>query len=161
MKQDTLFEVILKQGDAPLYITTRVSTEVFSKCMEEFKTTDEFNRGEFTDETILEFLEGRLDYIEPFDIFPTAVIDLTKSLTKKQQGIMDEFNLITDDREIEFISLDELTYQWKGEELIELYIEDFYTGDCIVEIDEEFCEPRYFISLNYEVIYLDGIEEKK
>jgi len=51
--------------------------------------------------------------------------------------------------------------RWKGEELIELYIEDFYTGDCIVEIDEEFCEPRYFISLNYEVIYLDGIEEKK
>ena len=74
---------------------------------------------------------------------------------------MDELNLITDEREIFYVSLTELTFQWKGEDLIELFIEDFYEGDCIVSIDEEYCEPRYFISINYEIIYLDDLIEKK
>jgi len=75
--------------------------------------------------------------------------------------MLEEFNLIDDERELFFMSLDDLTYQWKGEDLIELFIEDFYEGNCPISIDEEYCEPRYFISINYEVIYLDDILEKK
>jgi hypothetical protein len=73
---------------------------------------------------------------------------------------MDELNLITNEVEIEYFDLRELTYEWKSTWFVELFVNDFYTGDCEVYLDEEMCN-RPYIELNYEIIYLDWICEKK
>jgi len=65
--------------------------------------------------------------------------------------------LITEETHVDFSNYDQLSYQDKNE-VIELFVDDFYIGDMEVWKDSEM-EDREYICINYEVIYLDTIKK--
>ena len=71
LEQDFLYEIYLNKKDAPLYITTRIEWELIKARLNEFKKTDDYIIGQFTDETIIEFLQDEYYDVEPYDIFPS------------------------------------------------------------------------------------------
>ena len=46
------------------------------------------------------------------------------------------------------------------EEVIELFVDDFYIGDLKVFLDSEM-EEREYVTINYEIIYLDNLKLRK
>ena len=73
-----------------------------------------------------------------------------------------ERNLLTEDIEIDYNCMTELSYEYLGQtDYIELYVNDFYIGILPTEGDD--CE-RYntsYIIVNYEVIFLEDITNRK
>jgi hypothetical protein len=67
--------------------------------------------------------------------------------------------LINEEELIEFDSYEQLSFENK-DELIELFIDDFYIGDLKVWKDSEM-EGREYVCINYEIIYLDTLTERK
>lgn len=67
--------------------------------------------------------------------------------------------LIEEEELIEFDSYEQLSFENK-DELIELFIDDFYIGDLKVWKDSEM-EGREYVCINYEIIYLDTLTERK
>lgn len=64
---------------------------------------------------------------------------------------------ITEEDHVEFDKYDQLSYQDKNE-LIELFVDDFYIGDMEVWGDSEM-DGREYICINYEIIYLDTLKK--
>lgn len=67
--------------------------------------------------------------------------------------------LIEEEELIEFDSYEQLSFENK-DELIELFIDDFYIGDLKVWKDSEM-EGREYVCINYEIVYLDTFTERK
>lgn len=67
--------------------------------------------------------------------------------------------LIEEEELIEFDSYEQLSFENK-DELIELFIDDFYIGDLKVWKDSEM-EGREYVCINYEIVYLDTLTERK
>jgi hypothetical protein len=70
---------------------------------------------------------------------------------------MKALNLIREEDQVEFERYDQLSYQDKNE-VIELFVDDFYIGDMEVWKDSEM-ESREYVCINYEIIYLDTIKK--
>ena len=66
---------------------------------------------------------------------------------------MEELNLIGEEDQVEFERYDQLSYQDKNE-VIELFVDDFYIGDMKVWKDSEM-EGREYVCINYEIISLN------
>ena len=71
--------------------------------------------------------------------------------------MFEDFNLITEEDEVEYKNIIDLSYKNKGE-VVELFVDDFYTGDVKVYLDSEM-DGREYICLNHEIIYLDSIKD--
>lgn len=67
--------------------------------------------------------------------------------------------LIEEEELIEFDSYEQLSFENK-DELIELFVDDFYIGDLKVWKDSEM-EGREYVCINYEIVYLDTLTERK
>tara|TARA_Y100000389_G_scaffold204137_1_gene255185 strand:+ start:468 stop:674 length:207 start_codon:yes stop_codon:yes gene_type:complete len=67
--------------------------------------------------------------------------------------------LIEEEELIEFDSYEQLSFENK-DELIELFVDDFYIGDLKVWKDSEM-EDREYVCINYEIVYLDTLTERK
>lgn len=72
-------------------------------------------------------------------------------------------NLITEEDEVIYTNENQLSYEQiiiNDEcDFIELYVDDFYIGDCEVWLDAEM-DSREYIILNYTIVYLDTINLK-
>jgi len=70
-------------------------------------------------------------------------------------------NLITEEDEVDYTNDNQLSYEQIIEndecDYVELYVDDFYIGDCEVWLDSEM-DSREYIILNYTIVYLDTIE---
>ena len=66
---------------------------------------------------------------------------------------------LTEEDEIEYKKISQLSYVNK-EEVIELFVDDFYIGDLKVFLDSEM-EEREYVTINYEIIYLDNLKLRK
>lgn len=71
---------------------------------------------------------------------------------------MESLNLIKEEDHVEFERYDQLSYQDKNE-VIELFVDDFYIGDIEVWKDS-LMEGREYVCINYEIIYLDELKTK-
>jgi hypothetical protein len=65
-------------------------------------------------------------------------------------------NLITEETEVKYNKLQQLTYFDFDEDTISLYIDKIFCGDIKVWQDSEM-NKREYICINYEIIYLDTI----
>ena len=65
-------------------------------------------------------------------------------------------NLITEVDEVDYTNDEQLSYEPMLEGFVELYVDDFYIGDCEVWLDAEM-DSRQYITLNYTIVYLDTI----
>jgi hypothetical protein len=65
---------------------------------------------------------------------------------------------ITEEDHVEFTKYEQLSYFDKGEENIELYVDNEYLGDMKVWLDSEM-DNREYITLNYEIVYLDELKK--
>jgi hypothetical protein len=72
-------------------------------------------------------------------------------------------NLITEEFEVDYTNDNQLSYEQiiiNDEcDYVELYVDDFYIGDCEVWLDAEM-DSREYIVLNYTIVYLDTITLK-
>ena len=72
-------------------------------------------------------------------------------------------NLITEEDEVIYTNENQLSYEQiiiNDEcDFVELYVDDFYIGDCEVWLDAEM-DSREYIILNYSIVYLDTINLK-
>lgn len=68
---------------------------------------------------------------------------------------MSNIYLINEEDKVNFKSYDQLSYANKGD-LIELYINSNYEGDVKVWKDSQM-NDREYITINYEIIYLDTL----
>ncbi len=72
-------------------------------------------------------------------------------------------NLITEEDEVYYTNDNQLSYEQIIEndecDYVELYVDDFYIGDCEVWLDAEM-DSREYIILNYIIVYLDTINLK-
>ena len=72
-------------------------------------------------------------------------------------------NLITEEFEVDYTNDNQLSYEQiiiNDEcDYVELYVDDFYIGDCEVWLDSEM-DSREYIVLNYTIVYLDTITLK-
>lgn len=66
--------------------------------------------------------------------------------------------IITEETEVKYQNLDDLSYIDFGEDMIALYVNKQFEGDIKVWKDSEM-EGREYICINYEIIYLDTIKE--
>jgi hypothetical protein len=70
-------------------------------------------------------------------------------------------NLITEEFEVDYTNDNQLSYEQiiiNDEcDYVELYVDDFYIGDCEVWLDAEM-DSREYIVLNYTIVYLDTIK---
>lgn len=66
---------------------------------------------------------------------------------------------ITEEDHVEFTKYEQLSYFDKGEENIELYVDNEYLGDMKVWLDSEM-DNREYITLNYEIVYLDELKKQ-
>ena len=71
---------------------------------------------------------------------------------------MESLNLIKEEDHVEFERYDQLSYQDKNE-VIELFVDDFYIGDIEV-CKDSLMEGREYVCINYEIIYLDELKTK-
>jgi hypothetical protein len=67
------------------------------------------------------------------------------------------WDLITEEDEVDYTNDEQLTYSLFDADHIELYVDDFYIGKCQIWNDNEM-DNRNYITLNYNIIYLDTIK---
>jgi hypothetical protein len=67
--------------------------------------------------------------------------------------------ILTEESEIYYKNISQLSYENK-DEVVELFVDDFYVGDLKVFLDSEM-EEREYITINYEIIYLDSLTLRK
>ena len=67
-------------------------------------------------------------------------------------------NIITEETEVKYQNLDELSYVDFYDDMVALYVNKEFEGDIKVWNDSEM-DGREYICVNYEIIYLDTIKE--
>ena len=66
--------------------------------------------------------------------------------------------LITEEDEVKYRNLDELSYMDFDDETVALYLNKEYEGDIKVWKDSEM-DGREYVCINYEIVYLDTLKE--
>lgn len=66
--------------------------------------------------------------------------------------------LITEEDEVKYQNLDELSYMDFGEGTVSLYVKKEYEGDIKVWKDSEM-DGREYVCINYEIVYLDTLKK--
>ena len=63
---------------------------------------------------------------------------------------------LTEESQIDYNELSDLSYYETGTENVDVYVEDTYIGEIEVFTDRE-NDEREYICINYEMVYLDTI----
>lgn len=66
---------------------------------------------------------------------------------------------IEEEDEVEFINYDELSYEDKDGEDVELYCNDEHIGHIKVWLDSEM-DNREYVCINYTIVYLDTLKKR-
>jgi hypothetical protein len=69
----------------------------------------------------------------------------------------DRVIILTEESQVDYNELSDLSYYETGTESVDVYVEGIYIGEIEVFTDRE-NDEREYICINYEMVYLDTIE---
>jgi hypothetical protein len=73
---------------------------------------------------------------------------------------MEEIPVIFEETHVEYSNRDQLSYKDYGDEEVELFVDDNLVGMIYVWKDS-LMDLREYVCINYEIVYLDELTERK